>query len=242
MNTQENIQQASALDRIPRASFHELAEKIKKIITDPFVLQIGAMDGVFFDLLNPHLIKGGWQGLLVEPLPDMFAALQKNYASQPQLRLVNCAIGEDDGSIVLRRINPDAVMRGLLPPEALGITTMCTDRGLLARDDYKDRFEKHVVEIKAPCRKLQSVLDEHQVKKIDVVVIDAEGADWMIAQQLDFKRYDPSLLCIEYSSLKPDEIRACCLSMSNIGYGLAICQEDMENLLFYKATRTETGP
>ena len=238
--TVSSSKQPSALDRLPRASFHELTEKVKSLTSVPFVLQIGAMDGVFFDLLNPHLAQGGWRGILVEPLPDMFAALEKTYAAQPELKLINCAISNYEGSLTLRRINPEAVANGLLPKEALGITTGCIDRGFLARSDYTERFAPHMIEVQVPCRPLQNLLDEQGVEGIDVIVIDAEGADWMIAQQIDFARYAPRLFCIEYTSLTPAEIKECCLHMTACGYGLAICQEDTENMIFYKADQSPT--
>ena len=230
----QQTKQPSALDRLPRASFYDLAEKVKMLTGTPFVLQIGAMDGILFDILNPNLKQGGWQGLLVEPLPDMFAHLQNTYANYPELKLVNCAISDHEGTLTLRRANPEAIAQGLLPKEALGVTSSYTDRGIHARSDFQERFAAHMLEVQAPCLRLQKLLDDNDVKKIDVIVIDAEGADWLIAQQIDFARYKPRLFCIEYSNLKPDEIKACCAHLSALGYGLAICQEDIENMIFYK--------
>jgi FkbM family methyltransferase len=225
---------SSTFDRLPRASFHALIERVKNSTENPFVLQIGAMDGVFFDLLHSHLMQGGWRGVLVEPLPDMFASLQKAYAGHPEIKLVNCAVSDHKGALTFHRIDPEAVAKGLLPKEALGMTTSYSDRGFPARADYKERFEAHVLDVQTPCKPLQDILDEQHVEKIDVVVIDAEGADWMIAKQIDFVRYNPRLILLEFSSLKPNEITDCSLFMSKQRYGLGLCQEDMENLIFYK--------
>jgi len=224
----------SAYDGLTRASFHVLADRIANLVEAPFVLQIGAMDGVFFDMLNRHLMKGGWHGVLVEPLPDMFETLQKNYASQPQLKLVNCAISDRKGTLTFHRINPDAVKNGLLPDEFLGMTTSCSDKGFPSRPDYAERLEAHTLKVEAPCQTLQNLLDDQGVEKIDVVVIDAEGADWMILKQLDFARYKPSFLCVEHTSLTSGEIKECAVKMAGLGYGLAICLEDGENMIFYK--------
>jgi FkbM family methyltransferase len=228
------FRQSLALNQLPRASFHALAKNVKALTPSPFVLQIGAMDGVLFDLLHPHLIKGGWRGILVEPLPDMFEALQNTYAAQPQLTLVNCAIGDHEGAMALRRIDPKAVAEGLLPKEALGIATGFADRGLFARSDYAARFAAHTVIVQAPCRTLQKLLDEHNVDKIDVVVIDAEGADWLIAKQLDFAYYKPRLFCMEHSHLTAGEIEECYRFLSTRGYSLAVCEEDAENIIFHR--------
>jgi FkbM family methyltransferase len=224
----------SALAQLPRASFHELAEKVKLLTPSPFVLQLGAMDGVFFDLLNPHLTKGGWRGILVEPLPDMFAKLQETYAAQKDLKLVNCAISDREGALTLRRIDPEAVASGLLPKGFLGMTTSFTDRGFPARSDYAERLAPHTTTIEVPCLPLEKLLAAHGVDKIDVAVIDTEGGDWQIAKQLDFPHYKPRLFCMEYSHLPPEEIAEACLHLSQRGYALALCHEDPENILFYR--------
>jgi len=222
----------AALNRLPRASFHELARKVKASVSKPFALQVGAMDGVFFDLLHPLLIEGGWEGLLIEPLPDMFALLQKTYASQPQLKLVNCAILDRSGVTSLFRVDPDAVAKGLLPKEALGMTTLFSDRGFMGRKDYAERFKPHMRTTEVPCCSLLETIGD--IPRIDVAVIDTEGSDWMIARQLDFSRYETRLLCIEYSNLRAEEIKECCARLSEGGFGLALCEEDTENFLFYR--------
>ncbi len=219
---------------LPVASFHELVGKIKDRTPSPFVLQIGAMDGVFFDLLNQHLTQGGWRGILIEPLPDMFAALQRTYANQCGLDLVNCAIADYDGMIDLHRIDPKAVEENGLPKGLLGMTTSFSDRGFTARADFADKLAAHTLTIKAPCRRLQGVLDERNVDKIDIVVIDTEGADWQIAKQIDFAHYKPRVFCMEFSHLPGEEIAQSCHFLSQRGYAIALCKEDPENILFYR--------
>lgn len=219
-------------------SFHELADKVAGSCGDraPFALQVGAMDGVRFDLLHPHLSGGAWNGVLVEPVPDMFEKLQATYAAQPHLKLVNCAIAEHDGTLTLRRVAPQAVEEGLIPAEALGISTMYKDRGILGHPafakGYPEVADKYVVELETACRKLSGILNELDTLDIDVVMIDTEGADWMIAKQLDLDAYRPRLVCLEYDSLTETELAECCVHFMKHGYKAAICAEDEQNLLF----------
>jgi len=53
----------------------------------PLLVQIGANDGVRADPVRHLILRHGLQGLLVEPLPDLFVQLQKNYAGGRQVRL-----------------------------------------------------------------------------------------------------------------------------------------------------------
>lgn len=225
-------------DAFPLSSFHALATKIKKqSAAAPFALQIGAMDGVKFDLLNPHLTQGGWNGLLVEPVGDMFEILQQTYKNQPDIKLVNCAIGKQDGTMTLRRIRPETVAKGLIPEEALGITTEINSKGLLNNPKLFQAFpqltQDDVIEFSVPCLTLPNLLHQNGITTLDLVMIDTEGADWMIAQQLDLSRYQPKLICLEHSSLTDGDKRDCLNHFVHAGYNAALCQEDKENFLFF---------
>src|SRR5271168_5191347 len=56
---------------------------------DIFVLQVGANDGKRHDALSPFLQEFQWRGLLLEPLPDIFADLRRNYVGRDNVNLVN---------------------------------------------------------------------------------------------------------------------------------------------------------
>lgn len=225
-------------DLFPHESFHAVTNKILAKQTLPFALQIGAMDGVKFDLLHPHLSRGGWRGLLVEPVGDMFSALQNTYTRQPHLQLVNCAIGDHDGFLTLRRIAPIAVTAGLVGDEALGMTTSMDNRSPLNNPKLLARFpevrDRLLIETTAPCLTLPSLLDRYAVTAIDLMMIDTEGADWMIARQLDLARYAPQLICLEHTSLSETDRSACVMHFLHHGYRAALCEEDRENYLFMR--------
>jgi hypothetical protein len=77
-------------------------------------MQIGAMDGISFDPIH-HVVKDlAWRGLYVEPLPDIFQKLKKNYVGHRGLRFVRTAISGHDGTVRMARIDPLGVENGLL--------------------------------------------------------------------------------------------------------------------------------
>lgn len=225
--------------RIPQASFHALMERIKVAAPSiPFILQIGAMDGVRFDLVSPHVLKGGWRALLIEPVPDMFQALTATYANQPTVTLANCAIAPHKGTLTMRRIRPEAVAEGIVPEQALGLSTAADSHGHLNSGEVQKKYPalrpEHFETFDVPCLPLADLLRQCGVDAIDVVVIDTEGADWMIAQQLDVARYRPSMICLEHSSLADGEKIACLNHFIGHGYVPSMCSEDMENFLFVR--------
>src|SRR5262245_48292496 len=57
-------------------------------------IQIGANDGLRNDPIREFIVRDAWTGVLVEPLPDVFDLLKKNYSGRAAARLefVNAAI------------------------------------------------------------------------------------------------------------------------------------------------------
>ena len=221
-------------------SFHSLARSVREALTShlPFALQVGAMDGVKFDLLHPHLANGEWSGLLIEPVPDMFAKLKIAYSACASLQFENCAVADFNGVLTLRRIDPAAVEKGLIPEEALGITSSFVERSLCSHPNfakaYPDVARNYISDLVVPCFRLDHLLVKHRVENISLVVIDTEGADWLIARQLDLLRFHPAVICLEYTSLPEGEINECCHHFNAQGYSMALCAEDRQNLIFYK--------
>ena len=50
------------------------------------------------------------------------------------------------------------------------------------------------------------------------IIIDTEGADWMVVRQLDLEHYRPRLVYLEYVHLSPYEQIACANHFRNHGY------------------------
>lgn len=66
-------------------------------------VQIGAFDGVAGDPIRPLILENeGWTGVMVEPHPDAFERLQRNYLAQSQrLTFLNAAISDEPGERTL---------------------------------------------------------------------------------------------------------------------------------------------
>ena len=60
--------------------------------------------------------------------------------------------------------------------------------------------------IEIDCFKLNSILDENKIKKIDYLNIDAEGNDYKVISSFDFKRFKPQLVSIEFNNYDIDKL------------------------------------
>lgn len=193
---------------------------------DVFFVQIGANDGKSQDPLYEFVVANKWRGLLVEPLPDLFDQLKENYKDCSGLTFENVVIAEQGGERVMYRVSQDAIQKNVLPPWYGGIGSLSPERNALggrrvSEEDFRE-IQEHVVKQSVTASTLGDLVERNSVKKFDVLVIDAEGYDYRILEQLDFKRHQPSLIQIEYVNLPESEQVAAVSLLKSQGYRLKI--------------------
>lgn len=181
---------------------------------DTFCLQIGAMDGTTTDHMHRYLTRLNWQALLVEPVPEYFAQLQKTYASRPNVKLANVVVADHTGHVPFYSVEPAAMEAGLVPPWGRGASSLYPERTALGWPDVKPHVRAQML----PCVTLPDLLSQHGIDTIDVLQIDAEGHDYRILKQLDFQKFKPFVINIEFVNLLPDEQEAARDLLSTNGY------------------------
>jgi FkbM family methyltransferase len=200
--------------------------------SSPFFVQIGAMDGVMVDPLHKIVKRHRWPGLLLEPIPWHFNSLKNNYRGHDNLIFENVAIAESAGNREMYTVTPESILRFNLPKWALGISSLFPDRNAIGGVECPVRSYKaiqpHVVRQIVSCCTLQEVLDRHHIDRIDLLQIDTEGADYQILNQLNFSRYRPSVIHIEFALLPPPEQKACLALLKEHSY---ICYHEPRDLL-----------
>jgi FkbM family methyltransferase len=198
---------------------------------DVFFVEIGAMDGVAFDPLYEAVLKHGWRGLLVEPLPDLFAQLTRTYAGREGIILENVAVAETAGTLTMTRVKPDAVVHGLVPSWAKGMSSLFDDRnGLAGHRISGEDFEKirpHIVRETVRCDTLDNILRKHDVAKIDILQIDVEGYDYQVLKQVDFSRFQPTVIRMEWCNLPQEEKQSSRALLRRRGYRTAEVEFDL---------------
>ena len=149
-------------------------------------VDIGAHDGVSFNNTVYFERSLGWRGLCVEPIPDVFAELEKNRAAV----CVRAGIARSRGVREFLRVTGYAEMLS-------GIADVYDPRHL-------DRIRKEVAEsrgtmttIDVPCERLDTLLREHGFGSVDLLSIDVEGAELEVLESFDLRRVRPSVVCIE---------------------------------------------
>ena len=161
----------------------------RKLHPDFFFIQVGANDGKQFDPIRDYVRYYQWKGILLEPVADYYAELQKNYADCPNLKLINAAIAEHEGTATIYRVDPKVNT----PKWQQGIASLHKEHHLLSGTMSETMIAESV-----PCLPLMSLLNDHQITSLDLLQIDAEGCDLAIINSLDFSRIKPEILHFEH--------------------------------------------
>jgi FkbM family methyltransferase len=189
-------------------------------------VQVGSNDGVKFDPICLQIRTRPWTGIMVEPVPYLFARLEVHYGGSRRLRLENSAIADHDGT------RPFFFLAEA--PGADGLPDWYDALGSFHRDvvlshrthipDIEDRLQ--VADV--PCLTFESLCRKHGVEQIDLVHIDTEGYDYEVIKLIDLDRWRPAVLLYEHKHLSSDDRLACADHLERSGY--AALSDDTDTL------------
>ena len=178
---------------------------------ETFVLQIGACDGELADPIHRYMHEYEWAGLLVEPLPDLFDRLKRNYANaKGRVQFANVAVTDPGQTCRMLRVPADLVDAGDAPDWALGVSSFFESRsavggkGATAQDFATYSSKQQLVNV--TCMTLGELLASYAVSHVDFLQVDAEGYDAKILAQMDLTRWQPAVVALETINLPADEL------------------------------------
>lgn len=176
-----------------------------------FFVQIGANDGMLDDPLRTLILDHKLTGLLVEPLPDMFELLQRNYAGSEGLIFENVAIASEAGLAPLYRVARDS---GVPASSYWHGLASFSKRHLLKEGVPEASIER--VDVRAVT--LQSLLVKHRVQAVDLLQVDAEGYDYEVVRSAVEGGCLPRIINYEHCHLVPSVRAACWRLLDEHGY------------------------
>lgn len=210
-------------------------DHLSKLKKDIFVLQIGAHDGIRSDYVFPMVSKYNWKGLFVEPRPDLFLELQSNYSKQTDLLFANVAIDEKKCQRNLYYVPDSIIKKYSLSKWFRGIASFNKDHinilnhiSAASVDDKEKIMElttiikENIATFNVECVPLKSLLSDHAIKTIDILVIDVEGVDYMVFKQFNFDLYKPYVICIEVKHMTESDQKQILNRLHSLGYNCNI--------------------
>jgi FkbM family methyltransferase len=189
-----------------------------------FFVQIGAYDGRESDPIQAFIQQRRWGGIVVEPQPDAFERLRRNYAGRPDLIFENVAIADREGSLPLYRLGDefaylfkgDHRMLSSFDPEHV-------IKHLTKQVDTREVLQS----IQVRCLTLSGLLAKYGVRKLDLLQIDAERSDYKILKMVDFANIKPEIICFEHAHLSAVEKGECIQLLVLQNYKVMTARYDM---------------
>jgi FkbM family methyltransferase len=195
-------------NQIVFALFAHLSDLVENRVT---FIEVGAFDGTTMSNIHPHATNRGWHGLVIEPLPGPFAALQKSYKGFPAITPLQIAIGETDGTLPFYSVaSEENGWEGMLSS---------TDRDtILSQQNLVADIETRVTELTVESKTLATVCHEHRIAHLDLLMVDAEGTDDIVVQSIDFAAIPPTLILLEHKHITNDRLFALDSVLLDNGY------------------------
>lgn len=154
-----------------------------------FVLQAGAGDGHGSPGLLTRFRTDGWSGLLIEPHPRLFAALETLHAESDRVAVLNLGLSDVAATLNLHSLSPAAQERH--PKAALNRATLIRDR-LMGPGITLDDIEC----VEVPVLRLDTVLRELGIDTAQLLVVNAGGHEEQILRGTDLRALNPSAILV----------------------------------------------
>lgn len=160
-------------------------EQLFKSLTTGFFLDIGAHDGITYSN-TAHLESVGWNGLAVEPNPDVFSKLIRNR----KCHNFNGCITSKSGNVNFRKIS--------------GYSEMLS--GIVETYDIRhiSRINREIgdkggsyIDISVPCLNFKDLVSKFSIKEINFLSIDVEGSELEILHNIDFNFLKIDVVAVE---------------------------------------------
>ena len=205
--------------RLPQAFHDTPASWLKHIFrrqVEVTFIQIGAFDGVAGDPIRSIVLSHpGWRGVLVEPQPRAFQQLQGNYASAShRLQFLNCAVSDFSGCIDMYELEESEIEKLKLPAWSREVAS--TDESHVVRHFPSARRSKRSV----PAMRVSEILDEYDLPKVDLIVMDVEGHERRIIEDIDFANLGVHALVFEHKHMTEIDHEAVIEHLKSFGFTL----------------------
>lgn len=185
-------------------------------------IQIGAFDGITVDPLHKYITRCGWRGVLIEPQPQPAAQLRELYRDNDRIVILQAALDCTSGKRTLFTVESDNV-----PTWVRGMASFQRDN--IVKNSYLiPGLEAMIKELAVNCIPFEDVMRKLPSDRLDLLQVDAEGADGYILSFFPFERVKPAIVHWESKNLTKFQQEEVLDMLSKHGYRFARSgEEDM---------------
>ena len=199
-----------------------IIDALIKTEKNPFFIQVGANDGVRLDPVRDSVLKHRMSGMLIEPLPDIFAQLCENYKGQDQLTFESAALSNTDGTAILYRVRSDAPLADWVH----GLASFNRQHIVNHLKKEVPDFDRYIIEERVPTLTVKSLLEKIKISDIFLLQIDTEGFDFEIIKMFFNAGILPKIINFEHKHIKIAERIECASLLSKFGYKFLYVADD----------------
>jgi FkbM family methyltransferase len=201
-------------ERKRESQIRQIIDSFSRARKDVYFIQIGSGDGVAADPLHEFIVRDGWSGILVEPVKYVFERLVANYRRNEKLIFENVAISDTVSRRVLwyLRENDDDL------PYWYDQIGSFSRQHVEKHSSYIPDVEKYIAKQEVECLTFDALIRKHNVERLDLLHVDAEGYDFDIIKQVDFGLFQPKIILYEHMHLSEQDLRMCRDYLGKKGY------------------------
>lgn len=189
-------------------------------------IQIGANDGENGDPFSRCIAEFPLQGILVEPQPGACAKLRQKHGSNPRLIIDQVAISETAGHLTLYHFGSENIaVRGDKEVRADLLTSGNREHMERMRDTLG--LTSPIEELKVPALTWQGLLQKHGMTTPDMVIVDTEGMDDVIVNQVVTDERGPAFIHFESLHLSSARLERCTDRLEQAGYRFIMSEYDL---------------
>jgi FkbM family methyltransferase len=196
-------------------------------------IQVGAFDGVANDPLRRFVERCGWRGAMLEPQPMAAAALRDLYRDNAGIVILQAAVDQARGSRTLYVVDGDGL------PDWAGQLASFEREHIAKHAHLIPGVETRIQALEVECITFADVLDRLQTDRLDVLQIDAEGADGYLLSLFPFDRVKPAIIHWEIKNMTRAQQEA---SLDLVcGHGYRVARSGGEDMLAMLPTPAGRG-
>jgi FkbM family methyltransferase len=175
-----------------------LDEQIFKGKQNGLFIEVGAFNGVAGSNTYFFEKERGWKGMLIEPHSLNYKDMVEK-SDRTNSVMENCAIDCEDGEVEFQMMNGACdILSGMVKDYDYRHKQRIENElhsFKVNPFDHPHKTEQNVVIVKS--YKLQTLIDKHQYKDIDLCSIDVEGGELSVLKSIDFERTNIECFLIE---------------------------------------------
>ena len=150
-------------------------------------VDVGAHDGKTYNNTLFFEETHGWTGINIEPLKEVF---DKLVVTRPTAINLNCAVSDTDGTA-------EFICNSGYTEMLSGLKSQYDPRHAARLGRELAAYHGSSTVITVPTRTLASIFAEHNIRHVNYLSIDVEGAEFAVIRSIDFSKVFIDVICFE---------------------------------------------